>query len=671
MKKDYKGFSPVTPQRVKSAPCSPLKSTPLSSKKKKKITSLTDSFHSPCNKVPTGDSHYVKAKHVQIIEKDPSKAVPLFWSAINCGDRVDSAVKDMAVVMKQLNRADEAIEAIKSFRNLCSQQAQESLDNVLIDLYKKAGRIDEHIELLQHKLQLVEDGVKYGGKRTKIARAQGKKYLCSIEQEKSRILGNLGWANMQQENYQVAEELYRKALSIEPDKNKECNLAICLMHKGRIMEAKSLLQTVNPSVAERELADSYIKSFDRATEMLSKHDSGPVLKPLEQKKDDDIKMETQGSFTSPVKVNSSLQVSSRYGDQENNELGVEWANNLKHQASYIHRDHQSHVVGLRGLEHSDSRVSSTTKVQQIGIRRCLDNSHPRVSPISCQHQNCGFRGKWRADDSHLRVSPSNGRHQNHGFGRKWREEDSHPWGSPINGIRRNHGFGGKWGEEDLNKVEKPTLVEEYSGNETTDDLMRSTPRTQEGISGSDPSFGNWKPFSSSKGGISWADMVEEEEEEERLSRFSDYSANMVESVSGWSSEDSNYMSQETHITPTRLLVDEWYEKNEAVYSSDNLNSKANYRQLASANDIEDNLQRKFEAVDINGEFRKPAARRSLYFDQKQDQGPSAQQYLYANTHGGAGNPSTTCPNWRKNSTPLRKDRLQVFEEITRQDSICI
>ncbi|KAI3961260.1 hypothetical protein MKX01_006974 [Papaver californicum] len=187
MKKDYKGFSPVTPQRVKSAPCSPLKSTPLSLKKKKTITSLTDSFHSPCNKVPTGDSPYVKAKHVQIIEKDPSKAVPLFWSAINCGDRVDRAVKDMAVVMKQLNRADEAIEAIKSFRSLCSQQAQESLDNVLIDLYKKAGRINEHIELLQHKLQLVEDGVKYGGKRTKIARAQGKKYLCSIEQEKSSI----------------------------------------------------------------------------------------------------------------------------------------------------------------------------------------------------------------------------------------------------------------------------------------------------------------------------------------------------------------------------------------------------------------------------------------------------------------------------------------------------
>lgn len=42
----------------------------------------------------------------------------------------------MAIVMKQLNRADEATEAITSFRHLCPLQTQESLDNILIDLYK-------------------------------------------------------------------------------------------------------------------------------------------------------------------------------------------------------------------------------------------------------------------------------------------------------------------------------------------------------------------------------------------------------------------------------------------------------------------------------------------------------------------------------------------------------
>ena len=72
----------------------------------------------------------------QLVEKEPEAAIVLFWKAINAGDRVDSALKDMAVVMKQLDRTEEAIEAIKSFRGLCSRNAQESLDNVLIDLYK-------------------------------------------------------------------------------------------------------------------------------------------------------------------------------------------------------------------------------------------------------------------------------------------------------------------------------------------------------------------------------------------------------------------------------------------------------------------------------------------------------------------------------------------------------
>lgn len=73
---------------------------------------------------------------MQLVEKDPESAIVYFWKAINVGDRVDSALKDMAVVMKQQDRAEEAIEAINSFRDRCSKQAQESLDNVLIDLYK-------------------------------------------------------------------------------------------------------------------------------------------------------------------------------------------------------------------------------------------------------------------------------------------------------------------------------------------------------------------------------------------------------------------------------------------------------------------------------------------------------------------------------------------------------
>ena len=73
---------------------------------------------------------------LQLIDKDPRKAIVLFWSAINAVDQLDRALKDMAIVMKQLDWSGEAIEAIKSFRHLCPYDSQEFLGNVLVELHK-------------------------------------------------------------------------------------------------------------------------------------------------------------------------------------------------------------------------------------------------------------------------------------------------------------------------------------------------------------------------------------------------------------------------------------------------------------------------------------------------------------------------------------------------------
>lgn len=196
------------------------------------------------HKVPFGDSPYVRAKHLQLVEKDFDASIIWFWKAINSGDRVDSALKDMSVVMKQQNRSGEAIEAIKSFRHLCSKQAQESLDNLLIDLYKKCNLIDEQIKLLKQKLKSICLGEAFNGKTTKTARSHGKKFQVSIHQETARVLGNLGWAYMQQKNYDAAELVYKKAQSIDPDANKACNLGHCLVKKGKYEEAKRVLEDV-------------------------------------------------------------------------------------------------------------------------------------------------------------------------------------------------------------------------------------------------------------------------------------------------------------------------------------------------------------------------------------------------------------------------------------------
>uniref|UniRef100_A0A6N2JWD5 Uncharacterized protein n=1 Tax=Salix viminalis TaxID=40686 RepID=A0A6N2JWD5_SALVM len=207
------------------------------------------------HKLPPGDSPYVRAKHVQLVEKDPGAAIALFWKAINAGDKVDSALKDMAVVMKQQDRAEEAIEAIKAFRDRCSKHAQESLDNVLIDLYKvKCGKVEEQIELLKQKLRMILQGEAFNGKATKTARSHGRKFQ-----------GNLGWAYMQKGNYLAAEVVYRKAQSIDPDANKACNLVLCLIKQTQYAEAQAVLDDI---LRGKVIGSDEPKSRNRARELL-------------------------------------------------------------------------------------------------------------------------------------------------------------------------------------------------------------------------------------------------------------------------------------------------------------------------------------------------------------------------------------------------------------------
>ncbi|XP_062095966.1 uncharacterized protein LOC133801721 [Humulus lupulus] len=311
-----------------------------------------DPFH-VIHKVPAGDSSYVRAKQVQLIEKDPSRAISLFWSAINSGDRVDSALKDMAVVMKQLNRSDEAIEAIKSFRHLCPLESQESIDNVLVELYKRAGRIEEEIEMLQIKLNRLEEGSAFGGRRTKTARSQGKKVHITVEQEKSRILGNLAWAYLQQNNYITAEEYYRRALSLEQDMNKQCNLAICLMHMNRMQEAKSLLHAVRALSGKNPMDESYAKSFDRAYETLTELEKESVVKS--NQKDGNSSKEMSRSLSSSMTsnledVNSSINASRQYHISETvvpREV-CGGGNHLENKANFnVYDNKNSHCTPLR------------------------------------------------------------------------------------------------------------------------------------------------------------------------------------------------------------------------------------------------------------------------------------------------------------------------------------
>lgn len=51
--------------------------------------------------------------------------------------------------------------------------------------FQRSGRIEEEIQMLQLKLKRIE-GIPFGGRRTKIARSQGKKVQITVQQEISR-----------------------------------------------------------------------------------------------------------------------------------------------------------------------------------------------------------------------------------------------------------------------------------------------------------------------------------------------------------------------------------------------------------------------------------------------------------------------------------------------------
>ncbi|KAG6741261.1 hypothetical protein POTOM_054494 [Populus tomentosa] len=90
-----------------------------------------------------------------LTNKDPNMVVSLSWAAINAWDRVNSSLKDMAVVMKQLDGADEAIELIKSFRHLYPYDSRESIENVLVELYKVKWASGEHESSRRVKSELL------------------------------------------------------------------------------------------------------------------------------------------------------------------------------------------------------------------------------------------------------------------------------------------------------------------------------------------------------------------------------------------------------------------------------------------------------------------------------------------------------------------------------------
>jgi tetratricopeptide (TPR) repeat protein/AAA+ ATPase superfamily predicted ATPase len=181
--------------------------------------------------VPRGTNPYARAKRVQLVEKDPERASQLFREAIKQGDNVESAVKDLAALLVQLGRANEAIQVLERNRNRISNQ--QSVDNMLIIFYQSADQHDKAISLLQRKLE-----------------------RATTKSKKAQILWQIAIGYLRKEDYRLAEQTFRNVLSIQRDNQiAQRNIALCLFKQGHYEEAQQILNSILMTAPDAQAAE--------------------------------------------------------------------------------------------------------------------------------------------------------------------------------------------------------------------------------------------------------------------------------------------------------------------------------------------------------------------------------------------------------------------------------
>lgn len=181
--------------------------------------------------IPRGSNPYARAKRVQLVEKDLERAAQLLRDAIKQGDNVESAVKDLAALLVQLGRADEAIQVLE--RNRMRISNQQSVDNMLIGFYQNAGKHDKAIELLYKKLK-----------------------QATTQSKKAQILWQIAIAHLRKEDYAQAEKTFREVQKAQPDnRTAQRNIALCLFKQERYEEAQHILNRILVTIPDPQAAE--------------------------------------------------------------------------------------------------------------------------------------------------------------------------------------------------------------------------------------------------------------------------------------------------------------------------------------------------------------------------------------------------------------------------------
>jgi tetratricopeptide (TPR) repeat protein len=184
--------------------------------------------------VPRGTNPFARAKRAQLIEKDLERAAQLFETAIKQGDNVESAIKDLAALLLQLGRVQEAIHFLQRNRNKITDQ--QSVDNILIVFYQNAGQYDRAIDLLRSRLEQE-----------------------TIRTKKVQIIWQIANCYLKQEDFVQAEQSYREVLKLQPDYTAvRRNVAFCLFKQEQFDAAEKMLNSIldsSPDAKSAELLD--------------------------------------------------------------------------------------------------------------------------------------------------------------------------------------------------------------------------------------------------------------------------------------------------------------------------------------------------------------------------------------------------------------------------------
>ena len=140
--------------------------------------------------LPKGDGLYARAKRAQLVDLDLGAAEKLLKQAALTGDNAESAVKDLASLLNQQGRVDEAISLLEDSSTRAKDAS--SYDNMLATFYQHASRHDDAVRILQRL------------------------YPKTPRAKRSSLLTRIATVHIRARKYAAAEDTLRKLLDDDP-----------------------------------------------------------------------------------------------------------------------------------------------------------------------------------------------------------------------------------------------------------------------------------------------------------------------------------------------------------------------------------------------------------------------------------------------------------------------